>query len=72
MSAHSLDQIFSPAFPAEEFTRRRQKTAGQIGPAACALLQAAPREGSAHPGFSQSKVFFYLSGLEIERLAFSA
>lgn len=67
MAESDMSRVFSTAFPASEFKRRRQQIAAQIGPGASALLQSAPRRATAHASFVQSKVFFYLSGLELER-----
>jgi Xaa-Pro aminopeptidase len=64
---HTLDHIFSSDFTGDEFKRRREAIADAIGPGAAALLQGAPRRQTAHPEFSQSKIFFYVSGIALER-----
>jgi len=67
MKQASLDHIFSRVFTGDEFKRRRETMAKAIGPNASALLQGAPRRKTAHPEFSQNKIFFYVSGVEMER-----
>jgi len=63
----SIEHVFSPDFTSEEFSRRRQAIAGAIGGGASALLQGAPRSLTAHPKFLQSKIFYYVCGISIER-----
>src|SRR5210317_846501 len=67
MTQSCIDHIVSKDFDTTEFMQRRQKVADAIGPKASALLQGAPRPPSPHPVFAQSKVFYYLCGIQIER-----
>jgi len=67
MAKSQIDHVFSLDFTGEEFLRRRQTIAGAIGAGASALLQGAPRSLTAHPKFLQSKIFYYLCGISIER-----
>lgn len=62
-----LKNIFSQDFDKQEFKERCQRVAKAIGSNASALLQGAPRPASPHPEFAQSKVFYYLCGISIER-----
>ena len=65
---HSLlRHLISQDFEKREFRARCQGVADSIGQGAAALLQGAPRPASAHPEFDQSKVFYYLCGIKIER-----
>jgi Xaa-Pro aminopeptidase len=63
----AIDHALSTDFTADEFLRRRQTIASEIGPSASALLQGAPRAPTAHPRFQQSKIFYYVCGVSIER-----
>lgn len=67
MPSPRIDHLVSPNFTGAEYRQRRQHVAEAIGREAVALLQGAPREPTPHPGFAQSKVFYYLSGIRIER-----
>jgi len=67
MTQSAIEHVFSPEFTGEEFLRRRQTIAGAIGAGASALLQGAPRSLTAHPKFSQSKIFYYVCGISLER-----
>ena len=67
MTQSPIEHVFSPDFTGEEFLHRRQTIAGAIGAGASALLQGAPRSLTAHPRFSQSKIFYYVCGISIER-----
>lgn len=67
MTQISIDHLVSQDFDGAEFLERRQRIAAAIGPKASALLQGAPRPASPHPAFAQSKVFYYLCGILIER-----
>ena len=62
-----IDHLISQDFEKTEFKERCQRVANVIGPKASALLQGAPRPPSPHPEFSQSKVFYYMCGIMIER-----
>lgn len=53
-----INHLFSSDFTSEEFQRRRLQIAAMIGPKASALLQGAPAKETAHPRFSQSKIFY--------------
>lgn len=55
---------FTTAFSKDEFAARRLRVADAIGPAAVALMQAAPTVHSSAV-FRQSNEFFYLSGVGI-------
>lgn len=67
MAQSSVNDLFSRDFTAAEFKERRTRVAGEIGSSASALLQGAPRPATPHPEFAQSKVFYYLCGIQIER-----
>lgn len=62
-----MSQLFNTTFTPGEYRARRQQVAEAIGENASALLQGSPRPASAHPVFVQSKVFYYFSGLQVER-----
>lgn len=67
MTEVNIDQLISQIFDKKEFKKRCKKVAEAIGSKASALLQGAPRPPSAHPVFAQSKVFYYMCGIMIER-----
>lgn len=67
MTTAKIDHIFPRDFQGEEFRSRRERIASNMLAGASALLQGAPRMQTAHPEFSQSKIFFYVCGVEIER-----
>ncbi len=57
------ERFFQKYFPPQEFAARRERLLGEVGPEAHVLLRGrTERHGSR---FLQSKVFFYLSGIEI-------
>ncbi|TFH06238.1 MAG: aminopeptidase P family protein [Spirochaetales bacterium] len=62
-----MDWLLSKGFTPEEFRGRRQRVAQVIGRESHALLQGVPRLAGMHANLEQSKQFFYLSGIEIER-----
>lgn len=62
-----MQNLFSRDFTREEFRQRRQKVAEEIGDDSVALLQGGLHGVTGHPSFSQSKVFYYLCGIQIER-----
>jgi len=62
-----MEWLLSKGFTPEEFRGRRQRVSEIIGHEAHALLQGAPRSPGMHADIAQSKQFFYLSGIEIER-----
>ncbi len=67
MNQASVSHLISQDFDKTEFQSRRERIAESIGSNASALLQGAPRPTSAHPVFVQSKVFYYVCGILIER-----
>ena len=67
MAQLSIARLVSQDFDKNEFHERCQRVADCIGKGAAALLQGAPRPPSAHPEFAQSKVFYYMCGIKIER-----
>ena len=62
-----MQWLLSKGFTRNEFTSRRKRIAETIGPNAHALVQGAPRSTGMSADAGQSKQFFYLSGMEIER-----
>jgi Xaa-Pro aminopeptidase len=62
-----MEWLLSKGFTKEEFGKRRQRLVATIGREAHALLQGTPRSPDMDAGIAQSKQFFYLSGIEIER-----
>ena len=62
-----MDWLLSKGFTRDEFRDRRMSVARTIGPDAYALVQGAPRSTGMQADLAQSKQFFYLSGMEIER-----
>ena len=62
-----MDWLLSKGFTRDEFRNRRRTVAQTIGPDAYALIQGAPRSTGMTADLAQSKQFFYLSGMEIER-----
>lgn len=62
-----LAWLLSRGFSRDEFADRRRAVARAIGPDAHALVQGAPRSTGMQAGLAQSKQFFYLSGMDIER-----
>ena len=62
-----MDWLLSKGFTPEEFRGRRQRVAEIIGRDACSLLQGAPRSPGMDADTAQSKQFYYLSGIEMER-----
>jgi Xaa-Pro aminopeptidase len=62
-----MEWLLSKGFTREEFNGRREKVREIIGRSAHALLQSAPRSPGMQAEAAQSKQFFYLSGVEIER-----
>jgi len=67
MNHVSITHLISQDFEKIEFQARRQRIAEPIGSKSVAVLQGAPRPTSAHPVFVQSKVFYYICGVLIER-----
>jgi len=59
--------LVSKGFTRDEFRERRRRIAQGIGSDAHALVQGAPRSTGMQADLAQSKQFFYLSGMEIER-----
>ena len=62
-----MDGQLSKGFAPEEFRDRRRRVAAIIGPEAHALVQGAPRSPGMNAALAQSRQFYYLSGVEIER-----
>lgn len=57
------DLVFSRDFTHEEFRRRRQTLAGQVGPDAHVLIAGAPSQPGLHA--SQDATFYYFTGLDV-------
>jgi len=62
-----MEWLLSNGFTRNEFRSRRARVAEIIGRDALALLQGAPRSTGMSAGLAQSKQFFYLTGVDIER-----
>ena len=62
-----MDWLLSKGFTREEFRGRRRRVAEIIGRDGYALLQGAPRSPGMDADTAQSKQFYYLSGIEMER-----
>ncbi len=65
-TAH-MDWLLSKGFTREEFRDRRRRIAEKIGLEAHAFVQGSPRSPGMSGALEQSKQFYYLSGMDIER-----
>jgi Xaa-Pro aminopeptidase len=65
IGARAQPPLFTRAFPAEEFARRRARVVGQIGDGV-AIIQGAA-EPAGYRRFRQNNQFYYLTGVEVPR-----